>query len=427
MSLAVIGCGKMGLPIAVQAASRGLDVTGVDINEDLVAAINRGESPIDEPGINNLLSDAVKSGKLKATVNLSDAVSRVNAIIVIVPVLLTDSKQADLGTIKAVTSGISRAMKPGAVVSYETTLPIGTTRNILQPLLEESGLKAEKDFYLVYSPERVKSLLVMDRLNKVPKVVGGAGPLSLEKGMKLYSAILKSELISVGTLEKAEMVKLAGMIYRDVNIALANELSRYCDNVGINLSEIIPFVNTDGEAHLLQPGIGVGGHCTPVYPYFLINDARQKGVSQSLAETARKINDGQAEYVLQRLKILSGNIEGLKILLLGLGFRPDVKEDTESSAYLIRKAVEKHGAECFLYDPFYSADEISGRGFVYHDLNSPDHIDAVILVTAHTLFLKLDWKRLREKGVRSFIDGRNCFKKDDLEEAGIKYAGIGSG
>jgi nucleotide sugar dehydrogenase len=427
MKLAVIGCGKMGLPIAVQAASQGLDVIGIDIKEEVVSAINKGISPIEEPGVESLLHDVVKRGKLRATIDLEYGVSQVNAIIVIVPVLLTNSKQADLFTIKEVTSGISRSMKPGTIVSYETTLPVGTTRNILLPILERSRLKVERDFYLVYSPERVKSLMVLERLNRVPKIVGGAGPLSLKKGIQLYKSILKAEIIDVGTLERAEMVKLAGMIYRDVNIALVNELARYCDRMGINLFEIIPVVNTDGEANLLQPGIGVGGHCTPIYPYFLINDAKQLGIPQTLAKMAREINNEQARYALKRLRDHIGTLQGLKILILGLGFRPDVKEDIESPAYHIKKAAENHGIKVFLYDPLYSKEEIINRGFFYQELYSPDHVDVIIFTTAHSDFLRLDWEKLKKKGIKVFLDGRGCFKKEEVERAGIKYIGIGTG
>ena len=417
----------MGLPIAVQAASRGVEVIGVDVNKRIVAAINEGLNPVHEPGIEDLLSRAVKAGNLVATDNLKEAVSQADAVIVIVPVLLTNSQQADLSIIEDVSIGISQAMKPGVIVSYETTLPVGTTRNIFLPILEQSGLKVERDFYLVFSPERVKSLMVMDRLNKVPKVVGGAGPLSLEQGLAFYRTILEAEIKSVGTLEKAEMVKLGGMIYRDVNIALVNEMARYCDKAGINLSEIIPFINTDGEAHLLQPGIGVGGHCTPIYPYFLIDDARRRHVPQSLAELARKINDSQAEYISRHLKAELGEIRGANVLLLGLGFRPDVKEDTKSPTYLVKDILEKDGMKVFLYDTLYSEDEICGKGFAYKDLHGTEPIDVVILVTAHSPFLRLDWKGLKERGVKFFIDGRNCFNREDVEKFGIRYMGIGKG
>lgn len=427
MKLAVIGCGKMGLPIAVQAASCGLEVIGVDVNEEIVAAINEGESLINEPGIETLLENAVNSGKLKATTNLKVAVSQVDAIIVIVPVLLTNMRKADLATIKEVTTCISQAMKPKTTVCYETTLPVGTTRNILLPILEKNGMKVEKDFYLVFSPERVKSLSVIEKLNSIPKVVGGAGPVSVKKGMNLYKSILQTEILNAGTLENAEMVKIAGMIYRDVNIALVNEMSRYCDMIGVNLPEIIPFVNTNGEANLLRPGIGVGGHCTPVYPYFLINDAHERNVSQLLAETARDINDGQAEYYMQKVESFLGNFYETNVLILGLAFRSGVKEGANSTAYLLRGFLEKHGANVYLFDPVFTQEEIEKHGFAYKNISDTRGIDVIVLITAHDEFLRLNFERFGLDGVKVFVDGRNAFNPEAIERFGIKYFGIGQG
>jgi nucleotide sugar dehydrogenase len=427
MNLAVIGCGKMGLPLAVQAAGQGMSVIGVDRSRRVVDAINRGESHIDEPGVANLLSRAVETGHLTASTDLSQAVSQSDIILVIVPVLLNDQKQADLGILEHVTEGISRSMKPGTLVTFETTLPVGTTRNLLCPLLEKQGRLVEEDFYLVFSPERVKSQMVLDRLNAVPKVVGGAGPRSLEKGVHFYKRILGCDIIPMPSLEAAEMVKLAGMLYRDVNIALVNEMSRYCDRMGLNILDIIEAANTNGEAHLLQPGIGVGGHCTPVYPYFLIQDARRRGVAQRLPEMARDINDGQAEHALDRLEGLLGDLKGLRLLILGLGFRPGVKEDATSTAYLLDRLARKRGATPFLYDPLYSEAEISERGFAYRDLYGTEPTDAIVLVTAHESFLKLDWKMLKDAGVRALVDGRNTIDRKKVEEAGIAYVGIGTG
>jgi nucleotide sugar dehydrogenase len=423
--LAVIGCGKMGLPLAVQASSRGIEVYGVDINPELVYQINKGECPINEPGVESLLKEAVTSGRLKATTSLVDAVSHAEAVIVIVPVLLKE-KHADLETIKSVAEEIGKCMKPGTVVSFETTVPVGTTRNVLGPLLEKSGLAVEKDFYLVFSPERVKSLKVMERLDRTPKIVGGAGPVSLERGLDLYRSMLSADVLSVGSLEHAEMAKIIDMVYRDVNIALVNEISRYCDKVGINLSEIIPVANTSGEAHLLYQGIGVGGHCTPVYPYFLIDDARERGVPQLLTEAARKINDGQSDYLIGRLEKMLGSVEGFRILLLGLGFRPGVKEDAESTAYLVRDAAESRGAEVFLCDPMYSEEEISERGFLYAEPGAGG-MDIMILVTAHEEFLSMDFKQLKKNGLQVFVDGRNCYSRVKVERAGVAYIGIGNG
>ena len=427
MNLTVIGCGKMGLPIAVQAASRGLRVIGVDADRSVVESINSGKSHIGEPGIERSLRKAVKKGALKATTDTGHAVSRSDAVIVIVPVLLNGSKEADLTAIRKTASEIAKSIRRGTIVSFETTLPVGTTRKTILPILEKSGLKAEKDFYLVFSPERVKSNMVMRQMRRVPKIVGGIGPLSLKKGIKLYSSILTSRVVGVPSPESAEMIKIAGMVYRDVNIALANEIAGYCDKIGIDLNSIIPLINTDGEANLLYPGVGVGGHCAPVYPYFLINDSRRKGTVQVLALSARSINDSQAGYAVSRLRKVLGNKKGSGVLILGLGFRPDVKEDAYSTAYLLKGALKKYGFKPCVYDPLYTKEEIEKKEFVFSGLYDGPQVKAVILVTAHSAFSALDWKRLYKRGVRIFIDGRNRFEKVAVKKAGIKYIGIGKG
>lgn len=427
MRLTVIGCGKMGLPIAVQAASRGVEVIGVDSKPATVEAINAGRSPINEPSVEPQLVAAVNAGRLKADTDIVGSVSNADAVIVIVPVLLTQEKRADLSIILDVTEKITKAMNSGTLVSYETTVPVGTTTNVFKPILEQSGMTAEKDFYLVYSPERVKSCFVMENLNRISKVLGGVGPLSAKKGYELYQTILQADVIDVGSTEKAEMVKIAGMVYRDVNIALVNEMARYCDQIGINLCELIPVINSNGEASMLHPGIGVGGHCTPVYPYFLINEAEGVGAPQLLAEKARIINDTQADYIASRLEQCIGNLSGIKILILGLGFRPDVKEDTESSAYLVSQHLESKKAEVFLYDPLYSEFEIREKGFSAGDLYGSEPFDALILVTAHNDFLQLDWEKMKRKNIKIVVDGRNCLNRNLIEGKQIVYIGIGQG
>jgi nucleotide sugar dehydrogenase len=425
MKLAVIGCGKMGLPIAIQAAKMGWSVIGVDINHRVVDMINKGLSSINEPGIKDLLKTVVKNKKLIATTKIEDAISSVNVVIVIVPVLITNNYKADLRIIKMVSEQIGKNLKKGTIVSFETTLPVGTTRNILCPLLEKNGKKAGKDFYLVFSPERVKSLNIMKKLQEIPKVVGGYDKKSVNEGIKFYRSIIKAEIINAGTLEAAEMVKLAGMVYRDINIAIVNEMAMYCDSIGVNIENIIRMANTNGEAHLLQPGIGVGGHCTPIYPYFLINDAEKKGLSQTLAKQARKINDNQSEYMVQKLKRYIKNNSNFNVLILGLGFRPDVKEDIKSPAFLVDAALKSLGVNRFLYDPLYSKEEIEKLGFNYLNLKTKYKIDAIILVTAHTIFADLDWDTLKKNGLKIFIDGRNYFNRNMIEEKDIMYIGIG--
>ncbi len=285
-TVAVIGAGKMGLPLACVIAGNGARVIACDASRRVVDAINAGAPLVDEPGVPQRVAELVAAGRLSATTDTVAGVAESEVVIVIVPVLLTPEREADTSIIEAVSAQVAEGMRPGTLVSYETTLPIGTTRQ-LAGVLERGGLKAGEDFDLAFSPERVKSRSVLQTLSVTPKVVGGVTPASAERAASFYGAYLGAPVINVGTLEAAEMVKLAGMIYRDANIALANGLAGYCEAAGLDVLDVIEAANTNGEAHLLRPGIGVGGHCTPVYPYFAIHDARRRGWPLRVVEAAR--------------------------------------------------------------------------------------------------------------------------------------------
>lgn len=425
MKIVVVGAGKMGLPLAAQFASRGAQVTACDVNPQVVAAINAGECPVDEPGVPALVAVAVAAGTLTASTDTTAAVAGADAVLVIVPALLTHAPDADLSILESVTRQVAAGLRPGMLVSYETTVPVGTTRHRFRPLLEESGLVAGRDFALVFSPERVKSQRVLMHLTETPKVVGGIDEASALRGEELYGRFLGAPVLNVGTLEAAELVKLAGMLYRDVNIALANEIACYAEAAGVELGPVIQAANTDGEAFLLSPGIGVGGHCTPVYPYFLIQDGHRKGAPLTLAEGARRINDGQAQHAVNRLAHALGGLEGRRVLLLGLGFRPQVKEHLFSPAFLLRDALAGAGARVHLHDPLYSADEVAGHGFAPGDPAAAEGWDALVLVTAHAGYAGLDFEGLAGRGVRAVVDGRNLWDPPTVRATGIAYLGVG--
>jgi nucleotide sugar dehydrogenase len=424
MTVTVIGAGKMGLPLIAQFASKGAGVWACDANPAVVNAINQGVCPIDEPGISELLAEAVASGKIRATGDTTAAVRESEVIVVIVPVLLTAGQDADLSIIEAVSRQIAAGLRPGTMVSYETTLPVGSTRR-LAAILEGSGLKAGSDFDLVFSPERVKSQLVIQRLTENPKVVGGITPGAAERAARFYSEYLGAPVINVGTLEAAELVKLAGMLYRDVNIALANELARYAEASGINLYPVIEAANTDGEAFLLRPGIGVGGHCTPVYPYFLIRDSQRRGLSMDLASKSRAINDQQPVLALDRVEQLWRPLRGSRAMILGLGFRPQVKEQIFSPAFLLRDELLRRGAAVFLNDPLYTDDEIRFHSFSPVKLDAPVLPEVLILNTAHMAYQDLDFGALSLRGVQVVVDGRAFWQPETVSQAGVLYLGVG--
>lgn len=417
MKIAVIGAGKMGLPLACAFASRGANVMACDVNPKTVESINRGVCPFDEPGVPELLKDVVKKGRLRATRDNRVAMAASEVVVVIVPVMLTESRCADLRIIRQIASDMAGSLKRGSMVCFETTLPVGETRR-LGARIEKGGLKAGVDFDLVFSPERVKSRRVMKHLFDNPKIVGGITQQSALRAARFYARFLGAPVINVGSLEASEMVKLAGMVYRDVNIALANELAHYAMARGIDFEMVRAAANTDGEAFLLRPGIGVGGHCTPVYPYFLINDAKARRIPIKLIETGRCRNEQQPALCLARL----GGMSGKKILILGLGFRPGVKEIACSPAFPVRSALEKQGARVSLHDPLYTDDEIKAHGFRPGSLEAK--WDILVLNTAHDEYRKLDFRRLAACGVKIVLDGRDFWAPEKVRKYGIKYLGI---
>lgn len=415
----------MGLPLATYMASRDLTVTICDINRTLVEQINSGVCPMEEPGLPDLLAKSVASGNLTATTGTVEAVGQAEVVVVIVPALINDQFDIDLSVLESVSEEIAEGMHPGLLVCYETTVSVGTVRRRFVPILEKSGLKCGDDFQVCFSPERVKSRMVLQRLSETPKVVGGFDEESGRRGEEFYSRALGAEVLAVGTLEAAEFTKLVGMLYRDVNIALVNQISRYAEAIGMDLGKIIPAANTNGEAHLLLPGIGVGGHCAPVYPWFIIQDARRHGVDLTLARTARALNDDQSEHMIGRLEKELGSLQDRRILILGLAFRPQVKEAAFSPAYLVREALQRRGAATFLHDDYFSPAEIADHGFRSGQLEDPQGWEAMVLVTGHRRYRELDFSGLAASGVKVLVDGRNIWSPAEVRRAGMVYLGIG--
>jgi nucleotide sugar dehydrogenase len=264
----VVGGGRMGrFPLPACLPTMAAHVTVADIDASLVKTLNAGQCPYEEPGLAALIERLHKMDRLDAVSATSDAVARSDAVVVIVPAHLTPSREIDFSILRSASTDVGKGLRRGTLVIYETTVTVGGTRQHLIPLLEQhSGLKAGTDFQVGYSPERVKANLVLERLQTTPKIVGGFDDASEARAAAFYRDHLGAPIDRVGSLEAAEMAKLLGMLYRDVNIALANELAAFCERVGVRFDRVRSAANSDGEANVLLPGIGVGGHCTPVYP-----------------------------------------------------------------------------------------------------------------------------------------------------------------
>ena len=309
------------------------------------------------------------------------------------------------------------------LIVIETSVPIGYGRKIVLPIIELQGKQHGTDFLLAYSPERIKSGTMLEQLMQIPKVIGGVSKEATDKAYETYQWFLDKKLLhKVENIEAAEMLKLAGMIYRDVNIALSNQLAQFSNTAGINFSDLIPLINTDREANLLQPGIGVGGHCTPVYPYFLIDNFKQAGLDFTLAKQCRSINDEMAGYAVSLIK---DTVKNKRALILGLSFRPDLKEDALSPAYLLNEALLKSGFEVKAHDVEFSDVELNEKGFNAAVNIYDTDCEIAFLVTMHKEYSQIDFERLASSGIKYFVDGRNNIARDKVEKAGIQYIGIG--
>lgn len=421
MNVCVVGLGKIGLPVAIQYASKGLFVLGADSDPVVVAQVNAGRPHlVGEPGVPEQLPRLVAQGQLRATTDTAAAAAAAEVIVLLPPVLLDAQRRPDFGSIDAATEAVARGLRPGTLVLVETTVPVGSTRGRVGRLLERgSGLRLGRDFFLAYSPERVSSGTVFRDLCLYPKVVGGVDKASSERAAAFYRQTLDAEVLVVRDAETAEFAKLAESIYRDVNIALANELARAADTLGVDALEAFQAANSQPYSHLHQPGVGVGGHCIPVYPYFLIEAVQDT----ALTRLARTINDGMAEYAAERLEQALGSLAEKTVLVLGLAYRANVAEARYSSTFLLDAALRTRGARVLVHDPLFSTDTIAGLGLTPAEPFPPVGIDALIIQAFHDQYRTLDLSAFR--GCRVVVDGRNALEPAGVEQCGMQYIGIG--
>jgi UDP-N-acetyl-D-mannosaminuronic acid dehydrogenase len=279
-------------------------------------------------------------------------------------------------------------------------------------------LRVGSDLFLACSPERVFVGRVLTDLRRYPKIVGGVDGESARRAVAFYESALDAPVTKLGSSEAAELVKLAETTYRDVNIALANEFARIADAHGVDVTEVIAAANSQPFSHIHQPGVGVGGHCIPVYPRFLL-----EGDGARLPEAAREINDGMAAYAVDRLAQALGGLAGKTVLILGLSYRPDVKEAAFSSAFLLAGELTAQGARVLVHDPLFSADELRALSLEPAEPFPPLHVDAVIVQALHQAYRELDFRAF--SGCRAVVDGRDALSREKIEALGMRYLGIG--
>ncbi len=348
----------------------------------MVELVNAGTPPFpNEDGLEEALAEAVGAGRLRAQRDTAAAVAEGPDLVVAVPPLYVDERaEPDWRILDAVVEDIGRGLQPGTLVSIETTVPVGTTRERIAPALERhSGLAAEQDFFTVFSPERVFSGRVLRDLATYPKLVGGLSEAGEARGVELYDAFLDAEVWGMGSAEAAEMAKLAETTYRDLNIAFANELARAADARGLDVQRVIDAANSQPFSHIHRPGVAVGGHCIPVYPrFYLAGDPAAR-----LPAVAREVNEAMPAYAVGLL----GDVEGKTVLVLGVAYRGGVKETAFSGAFGLRSELERRGVRAVFADPLYTDAELAELGFPPWDGQPADF---AIVQADHAEYRRLD-------------------------------------
>jgi nucleotide sugar dehydrogenase len=419
-TVAVVGAGKMGLPLAAQFASHGWSVIAVDVQAGVVDAINAGRSPIgDEPGVAELVADAHAAGRLRATLDGAAAAGAADVVVLIVPVMLDAGHQPDYRSMDAAVEAIGAGVRRGQTIIFETTLPVGQTRERFTPRLEAaSGARADVDFFVAFSPERLYSGAALRNLATYPKLVGGLGRASTERAAAFYDSVLDTEIVAMSSAEAAEFAKLADTTYRDVNIALANEFAAFADRVGLDVVEVIDAANSQPYSHVHQPGLGVGGHCIPVYPHFLLSQAPE----MELVARSRAVNDGQIEVAIRAIERRIGKLAGVPVLVLGLTYRHSVKELAYSRALPLISRLAELGAEILAFDPLLSEQEIADLSARPWAWGSESNTRAIVTQTSDPLWSELDLALFPDLEV--LVDGRNSLRGIEIPER-VGYQGVG--
>ena len=412
--ICVLGMGYIGLPTALLFANNGNDVVGVDINESVVATLNEGRMPFEEDGFQELLDSAIKKDSFRAQTDAEKA----DVFLVAVPTPLDkETKLSDLKYVVSACEMIAPHLKKGNLVVIESTIPPRTCEKTVKSTLEKSGLKASDDFYIAHCPERAIPGNTLHEMVYNDRIIGGIDARSTELAESLYSSFVKGQLHLTNSTT-AEMVKLMENTFRDINIALANELAQIADEYGVNVWDAIKVANKHPRVNILNPGPGVGGHCIAIDPWFLTEDTN-KG---RLISLSRQINDSMPQYVLKMVRELLVGVENPTITIFGVAYKGDIGDTRATPARKFIKLAEKEGYEIRVHDPFVKEFEYPILGLS----ESVNGSDCIVLLTDHSEFKETKAKDLCEKMSNlNIIDCRNIIDHDMWLKSGFNVKVLG--
>jgi UDP-N-acetyl-D-mannosaminuronic acid dehydrogenase len=428
--ICILGLGYTGLPTAATFATHGLRVVGVDINPAVITTLQNGDIHIHEPGLHDLVQEAISSGNLTVQGEPEPA----DAFVIEVPTPFYHDERgvhegkpyrlADMRAVESATQAIVPHLGKGNLVVLESTSPPRTTVDLLVPILERSGLKAGVDFLLAYTPERVLPGNILRELVENDRVIGGIDPASAQAGRDLFGTFVHGEIVLTDATT-AEMVKLMENTYRDINVAAANEFSRLADRFGVDIWEAVSLANRHPRVKILRPGPGVGGHCVSVDPWFLVQAAPQLA---SLIHTARLVNDSQPVFVLESIRKAAGPLAGKRIAVLGLAFKEDVDDLRESPAVEITRMLVEQGAKVKAYEPYKPDAHYDEFETVPELAPALEGADVIVILAGHKPFKDLDPRQVASQTpARLVMDTRNVCDPAAWKAAGFRLVRLGDG
>lgn len=420
LKVAVIGLGYVGLPLAVRAKERGYDVVGIDLDKKKIDLINKKKSPIAD----EFLMENLPKYSFKATMDATE-IKNADIVLICVPTPVDHLYQPDLSPVEGACRMVAENLKNDALVVLESTVNPGVSEEVVKPIFESYGHKVGVNVHIAHCPERINPGDPKWNVTNIPRVVGAFTPKGLAKAKKFYESIVDGVIRPMKHIREAEACKVVENSFRDINIAFVNELAKSFDAMNIDVKDVIEGASTKPFAFMAHyPGRGIGGHCIPVDPYYLIERAKKAGFDHKFLRTSREINNSMPDYTVELLQDKLNEVKlplnGTNIGILGISYKANVDDDRESPYYAIVKALNKHKAKIHSFDP-----HVLSKSSCKNLETILKKSDALILVTNHKEFMNIDGKLLKKYGIKVIVDGMNCLDKNDIKKSGVIYKGIG--
>ena len=431
LKVCVVGIGRIGLPTALSFAKAGLYTIGVDINQKLVDSINAGNFPLkDEPGYEDVFNNVRKNGNFLATTDINEAISKSNLILLSLPTPMDENNIPTYSALESVGKQLSQILQPNSLVVVESTIEPGFIEDMMIKIIEGTNmLRVGKNFTIGVCPENANPGEILHDFTNLPRLVAGVNEQTTKIITMIYDFVFSVELVTMPDCRTANAVKLTTNVFRDVNIALVNELSLMFEKLGIDTLKVLEAAKRKYNFQIHYPGAGVGGPCLPINSYQFLNTAKRTGSKLNIIKYSREINEKMPDHVINLIldgfKKCNKSIKGCKVLILGISYKPDVKDIQLSPAEIIINKLKILGARIKIYDPYYKGNQVFGINAEQNIEDILSEVDASIIVTAHKEFQEIDLKIFTKMKTPILIDSRGIIDISSANDAGLVFRGLG--